>query len=295
MKSHVTTSTSERILFSTVGTRPFQDWVFSIRADGKDLQPLLAPEPTRSYFFASAHSLSGPILVSARETVQGDDGKVADRLYIYSPGAHRWRPVLPASAPQTAAILSPDGNQAVYRTVGKSGGIDLALLDLHDGESRLLFSEDGTRVASPAWAVSGKIAFLRLFRSPSGGLLTELMQVPTVGGNPIRLLPSHDGVVCATYSPDGGRIAVWTKNGLEILADHERRLVFKWNPAIDGSFRSWGIGGLAWSKRGDEIAFALLKQKTGQSELWVVNQTGANPRKIYSTKEGRIIVSEFVD
>jgi len=120
------------------------------------------------------------------------------------------------------------------------------------------------------------------------------MEVPAVGGNLIPLLPSQDGAVCATYSPDGRRMAVWTKNGLEILADHERRLVFKWNPAIDGSFRSWGIGGLAWSKRGDEIAFAL-QQKTGQSELWVVNQTGANPRKIYSTKEGRIIVSEFVD
>jgi len=123
------------------------------------------------------------------------------------------------------------------------------------------------------------------------------MEVPAEGGKPIRLLPSQDGVVCATYSPDATRIAVWTKNGLEIivLADGKRGLVFKWNPAIDGSFRSSGIGGLAWSKRGDEIAFALLKEKTGRSELWVVDQAGTNPRKIYSTKEGRIVISEFVD
>jgi dipeptidyl aminopeptidase/acylaminoacyl peptidase len=124
------------------------------------------------------------------------------------------------------------------------------------------------------------------------------MQVPAEGGKPTRLLPPEAGVVSVAYSPDGRRIAVWTKNGLEVLtpANGERSLVFKWNPTSDGYiFRSWGIGGLAWSRKTGQIAFALSKGKTGESELWLVNEAGTDSRRIYSAKEGRIVVSDFLD
>jgi Tol biopolymer transport system component len=124
------------------------------------------------------------------------------------------------------------------------------------------------------------------------------MEVSADGGEQTVLLPPGDGAVSAAYSPHGREIAAWTKKGLEILdlANGDRNLVFRPSSVGDGYiFRSWGIGGLAWSKVGNEIAFSLLNRKTGQSELWVVSEDGRNARSIYSTKEGQVVVSAFLE
>jgi hypothetical protein len=173
--------------------------------------------------------------------------------------------------------------------------MSLWIVDLRTAQLREVVVGNGATGLYPAWGSSGKIAFVRVYRS-ARGLLTELMEVPDEEGNPTPLLLPEDGVVAATYSSDGRQMAVWTKNGLEILslANVERRLAFKWNTGKDGYiFRSWGAGGLAWGS--GEIAFSLLNKKTSESELWVVNQDGTDAKRIYSTKDGQIVVSGFLE
>src|SRR5207253_9964667 len=63
----------ERILFSTIGTRLFQDYVFSIRPNGSGLKAVLKPEPNRSYMFASANSMSAQMLVTVLALAPGND------------------------------------------------------------------------------------------------------------------------------------------------------------------------------------------------------------------------------
>ena len=286
-----------RILFSTIGTRPFQDYVYSILPDGTGLQRVLKPTTTRSYVFASTHSPSGPLLVTIRELV-AKTNRVADRLYIYERGLRNCRPLLSESTPQAAALLSPDETRAVYCAPRAEGPrtMSLWIVDLGNGMAREAVTGDGATGLYPAWGSSGRIAFVRVSRSAQG-LLTELMEISEEGGKPVQLLGPEDGVVSATYSADGQRIAVWTKRGLEILlpSNGDRRLAFKWKPGEDGYiYRSWGTGGLAWGSAG-QIAFSLLNKNTGQSELWVVNQDGTDAKKIYATRDGQIVVSEFLN
>jgi hypothetical protein len=84
--SRPTFADRKRILFSRIGRRPFSDSVFSIRLDGRDLKPVLLGKPARSYMFASAHSLSGPMLVTVHESSAGtEEGNVEDHLYLFNP------------------------------------------------------------------------------------------------------------------------------------------------------------------------------------------------------------------
>lgn len=288
-----------RILFSTIGTRPFQDYVFSIRPDGSDLRRVLRPSGTRSYVFASAYSLSGPLLVTVAEMLPGRRDRVADRLYLYDRGLKACHPLLPESTPQGSGLLSPDGNRAVYCAARTASSRDLSLwiVDLRTANLHELVVGGGATGLYPAWGSSDRIAFVRAYRS-ARGLMTELMEVPAEGGSPIRLLPPEDGVVTAAYSSDGQDMAIWTKKGLEILslANGGRRIAVKLD-AIEGSyiFRSWGTVGLAWRGASGEIAFSLLNKKTSESELWVVNQDGTDAKRVYSTKDGQIVVSGFLD
>lgn len=286
----------ERILFSTIGTHPFQDYVFSIRPSGRDLRAVLKPESNRSYTFASAHSSSGPILVTVHELAPGND-KVEDHLYLYSPNVDKWQRVLPGSAPQGPGILSPDGNSAVYsaRKLGSPPETSLRVVDLRNGESRELVAGDGAMGLYPCWGVLGRVAFIRTFRS-ANGLLTELLDMPSQGGEQTVLVPAKDGAISAAYSPDGREVVVWMKEGLEIVAldSGDRRVVLKRAAiGLDYFFRSWGIGGLAWSEE-RKIAFSVVKKKTTKSELWIVNADGTNPKRIYATTAGRILVSQFI-
>jgi WD40-like Beta Propeller Repeat len=288
-----------RILFATIGRRPFHDYLFSIRPDGSGLRLVLKPNRTRSYVFASAHTSSGPLLATVREIAPGNNHRVVDRLYLYDRSLRKCRPLFSESIPQGAALLSPDGNRAVYcaARAGDPRSISLWTVDLRTTQLREIAVGDGATGLYPAWGSLGKIAFVRAYRS-GRGLLTELMQVSEDGGNPTQLLPPEDGVASATYSADGRQLALWTKTGLEILstANGQLRLIFAWNPSTkDYIFRSWGTGGLAWCAASGQIAFSLLNEKTLQSDLWVVNEDGSNPRRIYSTTDGQIVVSQFIE
>ena len=102
----------ELILFTTLGTQPFQDYVYSIRADGSRLRPFLTPERSRSYVFASGNSLHSDFVVTVREPDAA--GKTVNRLYLYRPDSNQWRQLTTGAGMVGAGVISPDSSRAVF-------------------------------------------------------------------------------------------------------------------------------------------------------------------------------------
>jgi hypothetical protein len=128
------------------------------------------------------------------------------------------------------------------------------------------------------------------FKFSDRGVLSKLINISASGGEP-RLLT--EGVVDACYSPDGKRLAIVATGGLQILnlETEQRKLIVPWEKLPNYKYLS---GGLTWSRDLDKIAFGILNQNSGESELWTVSSDGSNATKIYGTKLGRISYPAFV-
>jgi hypothetical protein len=114
-------------------------------------------------------------------------------------------------------------------------------------------------------------------------------------GSATELLSSDNGVLSFCFAPDGKRIALWTKNGLEILtvSDMSRRVLLpieRLNPSY--RLRASNIG---CSRTEDKIAYALLNIETKSAEMWTVLSDGSGAKKIYSTQRGIIQHLSFVE
>src|SRR4051812_44511059 len=73
-----TPSSSELILFSTMGERPFEDYVYTIAPGNSHPETILIPNSRRSYLSPSANSLQGKMVVTVHEA--DDGGNVEDHL-----------------------------------------------------------------------------------------------------------------------------------------------------------------------------------------------------------------------
>ena len=287
----------ELILFTTIGPRPFQDYVYSIRADGSRLRPFLSPERNRSYVFASGNSLHGDFVVTVHE--RDAAGKVVDKLYLYRPDSNQWRHLNTGAGMVGAGVISPDNSRAVFvfSPDRRRETLRLWVADLKTGATRKLTSEDQEEAwdGYPAWRPDGQeIMFIRLRLIP-GGVATNLMRVSSNGGEPTSLLGGDEGVTGVCYSPDGQRLALLSNRGLEVMetSDLRRTVILPWSSLPK---REYYVGGLAWSPTQGKIAFALFNTELKESELWTVRVDGKDAEKIHclSEAEGKITVASFV-
>jgi Tol biopolymer transport system component len=151
-------------------------------------------------------------------------------IFAIRPDGTGMRPLTTAPARsdndyQNVAV-SQDGNLIAYRDDGDAGGFQEHILDLRNGEDRILpgpkgqsggvFSPDGT-----------KIAYLRAVN----GDLIQLVVAPVDGSN--------DGILlgkAAAWGPDGPTINnySWAADGSAILANYDSEQVARLVP-IDGS------------------------------------------------------------
>ncbi|MGK6320871.1 Tol-Pal system beta propeller repeat protein TolB [Sphingomonas sp. DT-204] len=154
---------------------------------------------------------------------------------------------------------------------------------------------------------------------------TDIYRVPINGGSPQRLTNSPGINTGGSYSPDGSRIVFESdRSGTQQLyvmnadGSNQQRISFGggryatpvWSPRgdliaftkITGSFRigvmsasggnekilteAWGDEGPSWSPNGRVLVFFRTAQGSGKADLWSVDLTGVNERRIPTPLDG---------
>lgn len=193
--------------------------------------------------------------------------------------------------------------------------------DLGSGRQRLLVSNVNLNFA-PRFSPDGRWV---LFSMAVGGN-TDLYRVAASGGTPQRLTNSPGIDTGGSYSPDGGRIVFESDRGgsqqlyvMHADGSNQHRISYgggryatpSWSPRGDliaftrmggGEFRigvmdpeggserlltdNWGDEGPSWSPNGRVLLFFRSAPGSGQADLWSVDITGANTRRIPTPLDG---------
>lgn len=198
------------------------------------------------------------------------NGTILNHLELYNPGSEEFRKLTLPEGDIGAARLSGDGSMVAfaYSSTLQPRLYRPWLYDMNSGETKSLIHDTESRhhYAYPAWRFGMRqIAFLRLQRRDRG-LHTELVLLGLDGSQPETILGDKEGAAAVCFSPDGARVAVLTRLGIEVfaLSDGLRNLVAPWT-AFDG--RVYNGGGLTWSRTRDCLPSAsrTLKPITGKS------------------------------
>ena len=216
--------------------------------------------------------------------------------------------------------FSPLGGQLVYMTYADKMP-RVYVLDLATGSQRPLVPGNNMTFA-PRYSPDGKNILFSM--SVAGN--TDIYRVPAEGGTPVRLTQAPGIDTGGSYSPDGTRIVFESDRGgsqqLYVMAadgSNARRISFGsaayatpvWSPRGDviaftriggGQFRigtmtpsgsgekllteSWQDEGPSWAPNGRVVMFHRTAQGSGKADLWSVDLTGVNERRIPTPLDG---------
>jgi len=194
------------------------------------------------------------------------------------------------------------------------------LYDVGSGKQRLIVDQPNMTFA-PRFSPDGRYV---VFSMAVGGN-TDIYRVPASGGRPERLTTSPGIDTGASYSPDGSRIVFESdRSGTQQLyvmnadGSNQTRISFGggrygtpvWSPrgdliaftkmgggfnvgvmGVDGSnarilTNGWQDEGPSWSPNGRVIMFFRTGQGSGKADLWSVDLTGVNERRVPTPLDG---------
>ncbi len=216
--------------------------------------------------------------------------------------------------------LSPKQNQIVYMSY-ENKKPSIRIYDLGQRTNRLLV-DNASLTFAPRFSPDGRDV---LFSMAIAGN-TDLYRIPAAGGTPQRLTNSPGIDTGGSYSPDGSRIVFESDRGgtqqlyvMDADGGDQKRISFgggryatpSWSPRGDlvaftrtggGAFRigvmapggggeklltdSWGDEGPSWSPNGRVLMFFRAAQGSGRPDLWSVDLTGVNARRIPTPLDG---------
>jgi hypothetical protein len=283
----------ELLLFSEIGNQLTQDSISVIAPDGSNPNVVLPRQAGRSFLYAHGNSLKTHLLALAHEVTP--DRRVEDRLYLCLPGDGALHRLADQDGDAGFAGLAPDDERVAFEFIpaGRAGEIQLWAGDL-EGRARALTSSPNVQDRFPVWRPDGsEIWFLRV-RFSAGQLESSLMAISPAGDDPREIFGPSEHVGGIAFAPSNARFSMWTVRGLEIVdaATLARTVIL---PAASLPGYVLQAGSLAWSRRQDLIALALVNSQTGSSELWTVATDGANARPIYRVNQGRLFLGSFVE
>ena len=210
--------------------------------------------------------------------------------------------------------FSPDGSKIAYMSYDGSHP-RIYVLDVSSGQQRVVVDTPYTTFA-PRFSPDGGTV---LFSMAVNGN-TDIYSVSAAGGGTPRRLTDAPGIdVGGSYSPDGRRIVFESDRSggqqlyvMDANGGPARRISFgagrhatpEWSPRGDliaftrtsGNFRigvirpdgsgerlltdSWQDEAPTWSPNGRVIQFFRTRRGSGEAELWSVDLTGVNERKL---------------
>jgi TolB protein len=215
--------------------------------------------------------------------------------------------------------LSPQQNAIVYMSY-ENRRPSIYVYDMAARRNRLLVSNANLNFA-PRFSPDGRNV---LFSMAVAGN-TDLYRIATAGGEPQRLTTSPGIDTGGSYSPDGSKIVFESDRGgtqqlyvMNADGSNQRRISFGggryatpvWSPRGDliaftrmgGGFRigvmspggggeqlltdSWGDEGPSFSPNGRVLVFFRSAQGSGRPDLWSVDLTGVNARRIPTPLDG---------
>jgi TolB protein len=215
--------------------------------------------------------------------------------------------------------FAPNQQSVVYMSyVGDQPRV--YIYDIGSGKQRLLVNQPNMTFA-PRFSPDGRYVVFSM--SVNGN--TDVYRVPASGGTPQRLTNAPGIDTGGSYSPDGSRIVFESDRGgsqqlyvMNADGSGQRRISFgsgqygtpSWSPRgdliaftkIGGGFRigimgtdgsgektltnAWQDEGPSWAPNGRVVNFFRTAQGSGKADLWSVDLTGMNARKIPTPLDG---------
>ncbi|SOB86699.1 TolB protein [Sphingomonas guangdongensis] len=215
--------------------------------------------------------------------------------------------------------FAPNQQQIVYMSYVNDQP-SLYVYDLGSGRQRRLVS--GVQLTfAPRVSPNGQWVLFSMAQSGN----TDLYRVSINGGSPQRLTDSAGIDTGGSYSPDGSRIVFESDRGgtqqlyvMNADGSNQQRISFGggryatpvWSPRGDliaftklgGSFQigimspsgggekllteAWGDEGPSWSPNGRVLTFFRAGQGSAKADLWSVDLTGVNERRIPTPLDG---------
>lgn len=216
--------------------------------------------------------------------------------------------------------FSPDQSMIVFMSY-ENKRPSIRIYDMRQRVARTVV-QDASLSFAPRFSPDGRYV---LFSMAVAGNI-DLYRVPSAGGTPQRLTDSPGIDTGGSYSPDGRRIVFESdRSGTQQLyvmnadGSNQRRISFaggryatpSWSPRGDliaftrtggGAFRigvmnpngggerlltnSWGDEAPSWSPNGRVLMFFRTATGSGRPDLWSVDLTGVNARKIPTPLDG---------
>jgi TolB protein len=215
--------------------------------------------------------------------------------------------------------FAPNQQSSVYMSyVGDQPRV--YVYDVGSGKQRLLINRPNMTFA-PRFSPDSRYVVFSM--SVNGN--TDIYRVPTAGGTPQRLTDAPGIDTGGSYSPDGSRIVFESDRGgsqqlyvMNADGSGQRRISFgsgqygtpAWSPRgdliaftkIGGGFRigvmapdgsgekmltnAWQDEGPSWAPNGRVVNFFRTAQGSGKADLWSVDLTGMNERRIPTPLDG---------
>ena len=249
----------------------------------------------------------------------GPKGKRTKRLAIMDQDGANHRFLTNGQSTVLTPRFAPNQQTLVYMSyVGDRPRV--YIYDIGSGSQRLLVNQPNMTFAPRFSPDSRYVVF-----SMSVGGNTDIYRVPSSGGTPQRLTNAPGIDTGGSYSPDGRQIVFESDRGgsqqlyvMNADGSNQRRISFGggqygtpvWSPRgdliaftkIGGGFRigvmspggggeqiltdAWQDEGPSWAPNGRVIMFFRTAQGSGKADLWSVDLTGVNERRIGTPLDG---------
>lgn len=250
----------------------------------------------------------------------GPKGRRTKRLAIMDQDGANHRFLTNGQSTVLTPRFSPNQQTIVYMSYVNDQP-RVYVYDVGSGQQRLLVNEPNMTFA-PRFSPDGRYVVFSM--AVAGN--TDIYRVPSSGGRPQRLTNTPGIDTGGSYSPDSRQIVFESDRGgsqqlyvMNADGSNQRRISFGsgqyatpvWSPRGDmiaftklggGGFRigvmgtngggeklltnSWQDEGPSWAPNGRVVNFFRTARGSGKSELWSVDLTGVNERRIATPLDG---------
>ena len=203
---------------------------------------------------------------------------VADRptIYVYNIGSGTQRKLISTSNLNFAPRVSPDGKWVLF-SMATGGNTDVYRVSIDGGAPQRLTQSPGIDTGGSYSPDGSKI----VFESDRGGT-QQLYVMNADGSNQQRISFGGGRYATPVWSPRGDLIAFTRMGGGAFR-------IGTMSPSGGGEkllTEAWGDEGPSWSPNGRVLTFFRAAQGSAKADLWSVDLTGVNERRIPTPLDG---------